>query len=775
MARYQTSEEAVVALSKDLTAKTTRLNQLRSSSDAVLQKEAEKVAKEVKVLERKISIEAMSMEGMFGKTKVAGVGLLTGLPKGFTSIIDMITTGAKKVDDMLPNVPGGFKMREDFLLTPKIAPGYESSSRESAPAFGFGEGAGMSAIGGPTQMAIGGVTRSIDEAVFEGTPITQLTTAAFLLSKAGYNTAKNWQENRGARKMLEQLGPDGANQLRRFMLLGQDSTDPLVAGAVAKLRKNPEYADLFTSLEKEMSKVAMKGSRVDVKKGYPTEASGQGIYQAVEGRIKQLQENIKLLPQSKFTAAKQMGGNNNILSTDSTLKNIDNMIADYSLLGTDDARSAVKFLERFKNRMTTTVAEGTQGAASPVTTQMVQTQAGLTTAPADLAGVGASAASTTTKISAEKMQALLSEFGSQAKQGESLITNVSLGTQQKIATEIFSGLKDDLLFTGKNSTVPRIKDVSKILEAARAQVKKGYDEYSAFIAQGLPAKLKNVNINAVDTEELLRTVKSLSNAQRDSLAVVLKDTAPEDLKRVRQVLYDDFTQSAKAILPDGNTGVDVKLLSTKFNTLDENDRKAMAFSLGANFEDFTGRMKDVENFYKYQQKFGGVAAGKGLTATELSELSSAGWLAGGYGTGKTAGLVGRLYNSIKGGLSDQNLMTLLTSPDTRGVLRESLTNPNSVNTLNKIDRVLGGAQAAQPAVEAASYTARSLMPTEQAIRPDLNLEVAQPMPEQSGSVTVQGAPLDMQAEPQTMPQEQAPQQVRPDLDLSMMDEEQNMA
>ena len=775
MAKYQTSEEAVVALSKDLTAKTNRLKQLESSSDAALRKEAEKVKQEIKVLERKISIEAMSMEGLFGKAKVAGVGLITGVPKGFTTIIDMVTTGAKKVDEFLPTVPGGFKMREDYLLTPKIAPGYESSSSESAPAFGFGEGAGMSAIGGPTQMAIGGATRSIDEAVFEGTPITQLATAGYFISKAIASGVKNWQENRGVKQMLEQLGPDGVNKFKRFMVRGQASSDPLVAGAVARLRTNPQYAELFNVLEKEMSKAAVKGVRPTVKTGYPTEASGQGIFQAIDGEIQRLRENITVLPQSKFDAAKKMGGNNDILSTDNTLNKIDDMIANYNQKGTDDADKAVKFLQRFKDKLTTVVSQGTPSVPSAVNTQLAQTQTGLTAVPAAFPATSAGTQSVTTKISPEKMQALLQEFGTQAKQGESLITDVSLGTQKKIATEIFSGLHDDLVAVGQNSTVPRIRELSRILDAARQQVKEGYDSYNKFIAQGLPAKLKDTNINAVDTETLLNTVKGLSNAQRDRMAAVLQNTAPEDLKRVRQVMYDDFSQSAKTTLPDGTNGVDLKLLSNKFNALDENGKKAMAFSLGSNFEDFTGRMKDVESFFKYQQKFGGSAQKNLLSSEEIANLSSAGYIASGYGPGKALGLAARVYNQIKGGLSDTNLLNFLTSPETKGILRETLTSPNSIKTLDKIDRVLGGAQAAKPAVEGAGFTARSLIPTEQAVRPDLNLEVAQPMPEQSGSVTVQGAPLDMQAEPLPMQQEQTPQQVRPDLDLSMMDEEQNMA
>jgi hypothetical protein len=230
------------------------------------------------------------------------------------------------------------------------------------------------------------------------------------------------------------------------------------------------------------------------------------------------------------------------------------------------------------------------------------------------------------------------------------------------------------------------------------------------------------------------------------MAAVLQNTAPEDLKRVRQVMYDDFVQSARTVLPDGTTGVDLKLLSTKFNTLPENERKAMAFAVGTNVDDFSGRMKDAENFFKYQQKFGGEAASGGFTASEVAEMSSAGYLAGGYGVGKTTGLVGRIYNNIKGGLSDENTLNLLMSPETKGILREAVLSPNSAKTLEKVSRVLGGAEVARPAILGASSVQRD-MPSMKAPETtpveawDIGPAIG------GGSVTVQGAPAEFNNAP----------------------------
>jgi hypothetical protein len=293
------------------------------------------------------------------------------------------------------------------------------------------------------------------------------------------------------------------------------------------------------------------------------------------------------------------------------------------------------------------------------------------------------------RISAERMQALLQEFGQQAKQGESLIKDVSVGSQKTIASAIFGGLKDDLKLTKETSTVPRIKDVANLLEEGRAAYKTGYDDLNKFVAQGLPAQLKGKNINEIDTDTLLTTIKGLSNKQRDTMAGVLQNTAPEDLKRIRQVMYDDFVQSARTTLPDGTTGVDLKLLANKFNTLPEKDRQAMAFAVGTNIDDFTGRMKDAENFFKYQQRFGQAAeGGDALNAKTVDAVSSAAAVALGYGPAKGVNLGGRIINILKGGLTEEQTLNLLMSPETKGILRDVIKNPNSIETLNKIETSL---------------------------------------------------------------------------------------
>ena len=152
-------------------------------------------------------------------------------------------------------------------------------------------------------------------------------------------------------------------------------------------------------------------------------------------------------------------------------------------------------------------------------------------------------------------------------------------------------------------------------------------------------------------------------------------------------MYDDFVQSARTTLPDGNSGVDLKLLASKFNTLPEKEREAMAFAVGTNIDDFSSRMKDAENFFKYQQRYGKPAEGGVPLSTGIVDtLSSAAAVSLGYGPAKATNLMGRIVNTLSGGLTDEQTLSLLMRPETKGLLREVITSPNSLKTLDKLEK-----------------------------------------------------------------------------------------
>lgn len=636
MAQYKSKEEAGAALSAKLQAKARELRPIYDSKDPKDIAKADKLKAEIGAIQNQLMINSGGV-GAFGG----------GIAKG-------VTSAAAAIPDLLTMGKNLFTEKQTPLLGDILTPGLESTSPDSALLFGTGKGIGSSLGLGKKLTGLNIGANVTDETLFGGTPVAQSLLAIGTIGKGGFDLVRNMQKNKQVKNLMNQLGPEEQNALQQFMLKGQSSSDPLVAGMVAKLRQNPKYAELFNVLEKQATEAATTGARVSTAAGYPKEEAGSAIFNAFDGKVKSLYEKIQTSSQSKFDAAKQIGGNNNIIMTDKTVQALDGMILDFSKrigdntgAGTTDAKAAIRFMSSMRD---------------------------------DLAAG---------RISAERMQALLQEFGQQAKQGESLIKDVSVGSQKTIASAIFGGLKDDLELTKKTSTVPRIRDVANLLEEGRAAYKTGYDDLNKFVAQGLPAQLKGKNINEIDTETLLATIKGLSNKQRDQMAGVLQNTAPEDLKRIRQVMYDDFTQAAKTVLPDGTTGIDLKLLANKFNTLNENDRKAVSFAVGTNIDDFSGRMKDAENFFKYQQRYGQAAeGGDALNAKTVDAVSSAAAVALGYGPAKGVNLGGRIINMLKGGLTEEQTLNLLMSPETKGILRDVIKNPNSIETLNKIETSL---------------------------------------------------------------------------------------
>jgi hypothetical protein len=198
------------------------------------------------------------------------------------------------------------------------------------------------------------------------------------------------------------------------------------------------------------------------------------------------------------------------------------------------------------------------------------------------------------------------------------------------------------------------------------------------------------------------------------MAAVLQDTAPEDLKRIKQVMFDDYVQGARTILPDGMPGVDLKLLATKFNTASEPVKKDMAFALGANYDDFSKRMQDAQEAFKYQQKYAGVKGGPILDTAAVDAASSAAAVGLGYAPAKAVSLGGRAINLLGGGLSDEQTIRLLTSPETRTLLREARLSPAGVKTLQKVEEALFvPSTPVQPLSSAAQIGIRTTAPTEQ--------------------------------------------------------------
>lgn len=657
MAKYKDAATAQADLARQMQDKARELRPIYDSKDPKEKERADQLKTDIRKIQNQLMMSGTGVSGAIG---VLGGGLASGVVSALTGIPDLALMGYNAFQKPENKIKG---------LGERFAPGLEATSNEklfkgsgiplveditASGLFGFGRGLGSSLGMGKKLTALNVGTNVVDETMFNGVPVTQLLSAAGILSQAGLKSAKNWQENRGIKKIQEQLGPDGFNTFREFMLRGQDSTDPRIAGIVGDLRKNKDFAEIFNVLETSMGAKALQGARATTKAGYDVKGLGPNVQQAIEGKVLKLREAIRTNPAKEFEAAKLMGGGNDIIMTDKTVGKLDELIVDLNKrvgrtgAGTDDAKAALSFVGAMRDDL----AQG--------------------------------------RISVERMQALLSEFGSQAKQGESLIKDVSLGTQKTIASAIFGGLKDDLKATRVDSTVPRIREITANLLSARAKTEKAYGEFNAFASQSLPKKLDGRAISSIDTDEMLDIIRGLKPAQKESMLGVLQDTAPEDAARIRQVLYDDFVQPARKTLPTGEQGVDVKLVAQKFINASDEEKRNLALAIGDNFKDFSEKMTDVNKFFKYQQTYASKAESSRIDPTLASQAGFA--LTGGnYVGGKVSGMAAGAWNAIKGGLSDENMFNFLMSPETKALLKESVVSPNSAKTIERLDRVLGGA------------------------------------------------------------------------------------
>jgi hypothetical protein len=684
MAKYKTNAEAQQDLSRQLQEKARELRPIYDSTDRVLKEKADKLKADIGKIQNQLM--------MTGSVGALGGGLASGITGLGTGLLDIGAMGA--------NALTGSKLG---MASEYLTPGLESVSKEQAGLFGLGKGVGSSIGLSKVLSALNIGANVTDEVMFNGVPVTQILTAVGSLSQAGYKAGKNWQENRGVKKLIEQLGPEGESTLKEFLIRGQDSADPRVAGIVGKLRSDPKYAEIFNVLGTKATEKATAGARVSTKAGYQAEQAGPAIFQAVDNNINGLKEQIKTAGGGAYNKAFEMAGDTPMVSMNVTKDKIATLIDSYKKSDLPDSQNTVKFLEGLQENLT----KG-EGLVSGVT-NVVQTN----------------------KMTIPQLQSWLTDFGKKAAGGESLITDVSIGTQQKIASAIFGGLKDDLKGLAQSTNVDE-RGIANLMMGASKQTRQAVEKYQGAIAQGLPEILKNKNIASIDTDTLMNTISGLSAGQQKNLFGILKNTAPEDLKRIQQVNYDNFVQGARTKLPDGTDGVDLKLLAGKFNTLPETEKSKLALSLGTSLDDFSGRMKDAESFFKYQQAYAGKVADAKVNPAELSQAAYA--LTGGsYTGGKIGAMAGNIWNSIKGGLSDENTLNFLISPETKGILRDSIVSPNSQKTIDKLSRVLGQADVATPVANAAQQGYRGAVSAVQ--RPDVAAPQAPTEPWDIGPAT----------------------------------------
>jgi hypothetical protein len=649
MARYKNTEEAVADLTQKIKTKRTEVANIGDTSDAVLKKRAEAAQEEINKLSRQLYVAQLGNKGVRGQVEAAVLGGATGLPRLFTSVVDLAAQGGEKLSKLLPEVPGTLTPRKDYLLTPRVLPGVEVTTPETALAFGAGQGAATSMFGGPVVTAIGATTGAIDERIFEGAPVTSLVTALGALGYGGVRGISNYRDAKSFNKFLEQLGPAESNRLRQFMVSGQESKDPLIAGTINKLRNNPKFAEFFTELEKGATKKVLSGMTPEAKEGKIAEP----VYNAYKEQIARLYDGMFGKGVStKFEKATQLAGDRTI-PVNQTADKIDKLIQDFSAVGTDSSKASIAYLERFKTR---------------------------------LLGTPDSVGYLPKETTIQKLQGNLSSFGAEAAGQEGMLRNVAKNDQQAIAKALFGSLKDDLGIASKTTTDKQLKAATNLLESARNDVKNGYEELNKFRARGLPKVFKDKEIYEFADEDLIKAFKGLNAKELQQTRAILEVENPDALARVQKNIYEDFVSTSRNTLPDNTSGVDLQKLVARYNSLPKNEQETLAFALGSNSKEFGERMADAQRFFNYSMKSGGVLPSGQVNPAIASEAAFAS-TGGSYTGGKVGGVTARLFNYFKGELNDDQVFKLLLTPEGKDFLKSSSLSPNAAKNLEKLTKV----------------------------------------------------------------------------------------
>jgi hypothetical protein len=609
-----------------------------------LLKETEQEIKDLKkqdTAESRLRITQLEKTVDFVNKAKANIGYGKAVAGGLAS--GLIDIGAFPVD-IVSSIFGGPQFGEIAKqdLTSRGIPASRATTKEVEPVFGFSRGVAQiplrTPLGTGLQALAYGTAGAADQTgtLTGGLALGQLAQGLYQAGRLGLSAKQQ-------RDLVRDLPEEQKNAFSEFMLRGQQGTDPQIAALIQRLKTNPETAEMMNALEEAAKGKALTGMA-------PTATPGpiaSPIYNAVQQRVKALNYNISGQPvQRKFERAKEIAGGEATFPIPETATKIDELIASFQAAGGDTSVAAIRSLEAIRSRL---LNEGL-----PVTT-------------------------------IDKIQGNLTSFGSRAAGEENLLKEVTINDQKRIAAAIFGSLKTDL-GTLKRSADPTVRKSALTLDQARESVRKGYDEKSKFLSQGLPAELQGINLDQLDDIKFTDVFSKLTSAQRQKILPLLEGQAPEALERIRLANYNKFLQGATKRLDTGDFGVDFEKLVTKYNTLKPEERELLAFSLGTNAAEFAERMDDATKFFRYNMKIRGVPEeGPALTGEQIAKGQAAVGAVTDYATAKGADLGLRLFNDLTGNMKDTDVLRILLTPQGKEFLKTAKLSPASQRTLEKLD------------------------------------------------------------------------------------------
>lgn len=527
----------------------------------------------------------------------------------------------------------------------------------------------LEAAGVPTEGTEG------DELTYSTPEYIAMAISLGQLAKQGVKKGVSVLRDKKLTEALKDLPPTTANKFQKFMVTGQGSSDPEIAFVLQKLRTNPKYAELFHKLDEAATKETIKIlSPKPSSQG--AEEAARGMAGVVANKLNELKKARKTAGDVNFTRALAEVGDKNIISTNKTIENLNNLKVQFLDEGTPEAENAIRYINN--------IQENIAGGLEP-------------------------------KINTSKLKALMSRFGKKAGQGDSMINQLTTTDQQRINAAVFGGLNDDLGISLKAATDIKDKKALGNLISARTQYKNASDQYNAFIAKGIPKYLQNKSLNDVNFDDLYKEYTNLNKEQRTLFRAWVGDTKAESLKAIDEKVANDFLSAAYGTLADGTEGYKLGKMADNWSKLqasDKNTADMIAKSFGSNASEFTSRMKDAQTFTRKMDVSKAPEETNSLLQAAKRELPVSIGAVAGYAPAKGAQLTLDIGEQLfkKRGLSDEQWMKALLRPEAAGVLRQSALSPKSSKVLDELTKVENIFITPQSKAVAASTTANVMTP-----------------------------------------------------------------
>lgn len=551
------------------------------------------------------------------------------------------------------------------------------------------------------------------------------------LLKSGFKGAKSYLKDRKVKAFTDSLPPDEANIFKDFMLKGQGSSDPRMAAVLQKLSSNPEYAEIFSTLQSGATKAATAGMVPRPSRISEPEAA-KNLVSAVEERLKAVRTARSQAGNENFTKAIELGGDRAILTPSKTINKIDELLAQIDT-SSDSGKAAVKYLQETRDSIAPRIkVEGRQGtqyivdegikgntlAGTPAGTRienrtittydslgMPQTK----TVQVEIPYMGSPSVTSAGKaptigtipgstgytiqqnpkaLTVQEVQARLKDWGRNAASEGGVVRDLAVSDEVRISKALFGAMKDDLSASTKAATSVADKRALGALEKARSQTSKASQDYNTLVAQGIPDFLKGKNVSDVSFEQLSGAYGNLNPAQRAVFREWVGQNKAESLQAIDRDVFQAFKNKHTTTLSDGTIGTDLKSMAEDWAKLSIKEKDALALSLGQNVNEFNGRMKDALVFTRRmsvgQPIKESVAAIEGVG----KDLARVGGATAGYSVyqgiqlGKDA-----IKALVKTGLNDEETMRLLLTPEGASFLKNAAMSPASTKTLEALTAV----------------------------------------------------------------------------------------